>query len=68
MTVFSVFLTAAACAYCCSAKRRPIVDPEGQAHPNQLLEHVNSVHDFEPLANTRKSKYLLHEYSVYTSE
>ena len=38
MTAFRMFLTVVACKHCHSEKQLSIVDPEGQAHPNQLLK------------------------------
>ena len=35
MTAFRMFLTVVTCKHSYSAKQLPIVDPEGQAHPNQ---------------------------------
>ena len=37
MTAIKSFLSVAACKHCYSGKQLLIVDPVGQAHPNQLL-------------------------------
>ena len=71
MTVFSTFLTVVACKYCYWAKQLPIVDPEGQAHPNQLLklnlEQVKVHIIFAAGKCNVNPNSLLYKYSVYTS-
>ena len=70
MTAFSVFLTAAY-EHCYSAKQPPIVDPEGRAHPNQLLKvNLEQVKVHIIFAGSKYNvdpKYPLYKYNVYTS-
>ena len=71
MTVISAFLTVAACEHCYSAKQPPTVDPEGRAHPNQLLkvnlEQVKVHSIFAGSIYNVVLTYPLYQYSVYIS-
>ena len=71
MTAFRMFLTVIACKHRYSAKQLPIVDLEGQAHPNQLLkvnlEQVKVHIIFAAGKYNVDPNYPLYKYSVYTS-
>ena len=68
MTALSMFLTVVACKHCYSAKELPIVDPEGQAHPNQLLKvNLEQVKVHIILAAGKYNVDPNYSYSGYTS-
>ena len=66
-----MFLNVVVCKHCYSAKQLPIVDPEGQAHPNQLLkvnlEQVKVHVIFAAGKYNVDPNYPMYKYSVYTS-
>ena len=71
MTAFGMFLTVVGCKHCSWARQLPIVDPEGQAHSNQLLklnlEQVKVHIIFAAGKCNVNPNSPLYKYSVYTS-
>ena len=71
MTAIKSFLSVAACKHCYSGKQLLIVDPVGQAHPNQLLKlNLEQAKVYIILTVGKYNvdpKSPLYLYSVYTS-